>query len=81
MASGLAKYFSPLISAYRKGYGAQHILTRLIEEWRTQLDNNHIVGAILIDLSKLFDCISCSFETNFYLCKITKTMCLYKKYK
>ena len=32
-----------------------HVLIRLIEDWRSHLDN--LVGAILMDLSKAFDCI------------------------
>ena len=54
---GLDKYLSPFISAYRKGYSAQYIFRRLVEEWRERLANNYIVGAILMDLSKAFDCI------------------------
>ena len=57
LGSGLDKYFLPFISAYRKGYSTQHVLTRLVEEWREGRDNNYIVGAILIDLSKAFHCI------------------------
>ena len=34
LVSGLDKYLSPFISAYRKGYSTQHVLTRLVEEWR-----------------------------------------------
>ena len=30
---------------------------RLIEEWKKQLDMNYVVGAILMDLSKAFDCV------------------------
>ena len=30
---------------------------RLIEEWREKLDQDYIVGAVLIDLSKAFDLI------------------------
>ena len=30
---------------------------RLIEEWRHKLDNKYFVGAVLMDLSKAFDCI------------------------
>ena len=48
---------SPYISAYRKGYSTQHVLIRLIEEWKEALDNKNIVGAVLMDLSKAFDCI------------------------
>ena len=57
LVSGLDKYPLPFISAHRKGYSTQHLLTRLVEEWRKRLDNNYIVGAILMDLSKAFDCI------------------------
>ena len=30
-------------------------LIRLIEDWRSILDNDYLVGAILMDLSKAFD--------------------------
>ena len=29
----------------------------LIEDWRSHLDNDFLVGTILMDLSKAFDCI------------------------
>ena len=48
---------SPYISAYRKGYSTQHVLIRLIEEWKQALDKGKFVGAVLMDLSKAFDCI------------------------
>ena len=48
---------SPYVSAYRKNYSSQHVLIRLIEEWRKALDDGNLVGAILMDLSKAFDCI------------------------
>ena len=43
--------------AYRESYNTQHVLIRLIEEWRKNLDNNYFIGAVLIDLSNVFDCI------------------------
>ena len=49
---------SMYISAYRKGHSTQHVLMRMIEDWKKSLDNNKYVGAILMDLSKAFDCIS-----------------------
>ena len=58
LVSGLDKYLSPFISAYRKGFSTQHVSTRLVEEWRERLDNNYIVDAILMDMSKAFNCIS-----------------------
>ena len=49
--------FSPYISAYRKNYSTQHVLIRLIENWKEKLDQNFYVGAIITDLLKAFDCI------------------------
>ena len=48
---------STFLSAYRKSYSTQHVLIRLIEEWKQKLDRNCVVGAILMDLSKAFDSI------------------------
>ena len=47
-------HLSPFISAYRKNYNTQHVLLRLLEEWREHLDNKTVAG-ILMDLSKAFD--------------------------
>ena len=30
---------------------------KLIEEWKKSLDDKNIIGAVLMDLSKAFDCI------------------------
>ena len=48
---------SQFLSAYRKHFSTQHVLLRIIENWKLHLDNNKIVGAILMDLSKAFDCL------------------------
>ena len=53
----LDKSLSEFIATYRERYSTQHVLIRLIEEWRLSLDNDYVVGAILMDLSKAFDCI------------------------
>ena len=47
--------FDNYLSAFRKTYGCQSILLKLVEDWRHALDNKMIVGAILTDLSKAFD--------------------------
>ena len=57
LAPYLDKYFSRFISAYGKSYSTQQVLIQLLEEWREKLDKNFIVGAVLMDLSKAFDCI------------------------
>ena len=51
------KCLSIFICAYRKKYGANNVLIRLIETWKKHLDNKKIVGAVLMDLSKAFDCV------------------------
>ena len=47
----------PFISAYRKNYNTQHVTIRLLEKLRENLDKNYVVGGVLIDLSKAFDCV------------------------
>ena len=49
--------FTNMLAAYRPKYGCQHVITKLIEDWKTALDNKKNIGAILMDLSKAFDCI------------------------
>ena len=61
LMSYFEKYFSPFISAYRKIYSTQKVLIRLLEEWREKLGKNFVVGAVLMDLSKAFDCIPHDF--------------------
>lgn len=51
------EFLSVFISAYRKNYSSNHVLIRLIESWKQSLDNKNFVGAVLMDLSKAFDCI------------------------
>ena len=57
IASFSNEFLSDFISASKKGYSANHILIRLIENWRTTLDKNLFTGTVLMDLSKAFDCI------------------------
>ena len=52
-----ANILSPLLSGFRKGYSTQHALVRVIESWKKCLDSSGIVGTILMDLSKAYDCI------------------------
>ena len=57
LSSYIETILSNLISAYRKSYSSNHVLLRLIENWKKSLDNKHFVGTVLMDLSKAFDCI------------------------
>ena len=40
---------SNFISAYREYYSANHVLTSLTENWKINVDNNKLVGAVFID--------------------------------
>ena len=50
--------FNPFLAAFRKGFGCQSTLLRLLKDWRKALDNHEYIAAILMDLSKAFDCLS-----------------------
>ena len=54
-------FMEPVMSIYlcgfRKGYSTQHALMRLVEKCREFLDKNGHAGALLMDLSKAFDCL------------------------
>ena len=52
------RIMSDKLSAYRKNYSTQHVLLRLIENWRRCLDEKKVIDAVLMDLSKAFDCLS-----------------------
>ena len=58
LVRSMENYFSPMVSAYRKNYSTQHAITCPAEEWREHLDEDFVVGAVLTDLSKAFDCIT-----------------------
>ena len=66
----LYKYFthilSDLLSAFRKKYGCQHVLTKLIEDSKSALNKHMHVGLLLLDLSKAFDCM----PHRLLLCKL-----------
>ena len=50
--------FFLFMSAHKESYNTQHVLIRLFEEWRKNLDNNYFTGVVLMNLSKAFYCIS-----------------------
>ena len=51
------QHFNPFLSAFRSGYGCQTVLLKILEDWKKALDENKFVAAILMDLSKAFDCL------------------------
>jgi hypothetical protein len=47
--------FHIFLPAFRKCYGCQTTLLKVIEYWKQALDENKYVAAILMNLSKAFD--------------------------
>ena len=41
--------FNPFLAAFRKGFGCQSTLLRLLEDWRKALDNDKSAAAVLMD--------------------------------
>ena len=57
----MSQFFEGMISKYqcsfRKGHSAQHALISLLEMWRYNFDQRRMFGALLIVLSRAFDCL------------------------
>ncbi len=49
--------YSKLLSAFKKGYGSEHVLLHVTEQWQNALDNENVIGTVPMDLSKEFDCV------------------------
>ena len=62
MNKQLTIYFEEILSkfqcCFRKVFSTQHCLLLMLDNWKRAVDNNKVFGALLTDLSKLFDCIS-----------------------
>ena len=58
--------FSKFLCGFRKGYSTQTALLRLIRNWESFLDQKMVIGTVLIDLSKAYDCI----QHNLLLAKL-----------
>ena len=57
LADYFDKIFNPFSCAFRRGHGCQTTLLKLLEDWREALDKNQYIAAVLMDLSKAFDCL------------------------
>ena len=58
MSAYFDKYFDEQQCGFRKGYSTQSSLIPMEELWKLANDKNEVFGALLIDLSKAFDCMS-----------------------
>ena len=51
------QFLSKYLCGFRKGYSSQYALLNMLRDWQKCLKNSGKVGAILMDLSKAFDCL------------------------
>ena len=57
MTEHFIEILEDLLCAYRKGHSCQALLSKCVDDWTQDLDNNNYVGALFMDLSKAFDCL------------------------
>ena len=50
-------FLNKLLCGFRKAHSTQHALFKLLQRWQKELDNSGLVGTILMDLSKSYDCL------------------------
>ena len=53
----LKNYLNDLLCGFRMTHSTQHALIRLIQSRKRELDNSGLLGKIIIDLSKVYDCL------------------------
>ena len=58
MPSFLDDIFSKYQHGFRKGFSTQQCLLALLQKWKRSIDRGKVFGALLIDLSKAFDCLN-----------------------
>ena len=57
LSSYLEKYLNNILCGFRKAHSTQHALFKLLQAWQEELDKSGLVGTILMDLSKAYDCL------------------------
>ena len=50
-------FLNKLLCSFCKAHSTQHALFKLLQKWQKELDSSGIVGTILMDLSKAYDCL------------------------
>jgi hypothetical protein len=69
--------FSPFLSAYRPGYNCEQVLIAFISFWKKALDENIFFGAVMMDLSKAFDCLPhCLLIAKLHAYGFSQSSCL-----
>ena len=50
-------FLNNILCGFRKAHSTQHALFKLPQSWQQVLDNRGFIVTILMDLSKVYDCI------------------------
>ena len=62
MFKQMSSFFDDVFSKYQygfiKGFSTQQCLLALLEKWKRSIDRGKVFGALLTDLSKVFDCLN-----------------------
>ena len=51
------KILSRKLRGFRKNHSTQHALLNLLKNWQKFLDKSGVIGTVLMDLSKAYDCL------------------------
>ena len=51
------KILSSKLCGFRKGHSTQHALLILLKNWQKTLDKFGVIGTVLMDLSRAYDCL------------------------
>ena len=73
MSLHIDRFLSPYLCSYRKRFSTQQSLISLLENWEVVLDRNRYAGAILMDLSKVFDTLNHDLlKAKLHACRFTE---------
>ena len=50
-------FLKELLCEFRKAHSIKHALFKLLQAWQKELDNPRLIGTILMDLRKAYDCL------------------------
>lgn len=50
-------FFRKHCIGFKKTDSTQHTLVKFLQSWQRELDNSGAIGTILMNLSKLYDCL------------------------
>lgn len=51
------RFLNKLLCGFRKAHSTHHALFCLLQRWQQELDNSGMIGTILMDSSKAYDCL------------------------